>query len=175
MLAAATITCPRPRRRSLFGANARPHRWLSPCTEEKAMPINIEGEMRDLLNSSGVDGLNCYLGTATLDGRPQISIKGSLAVFDHETLSYWERAKRTALENITDNPQVVIFYRNPVKRLNWRFHGIASLHESGEVREKVVSITPQHELDRDPERKGIAVLVRVNKITELSGKVVQER
>jgi hypothetical protein len=40
---------------------------------------------------------------------------------------------------------------------------------------RVIAITPQHELDRDPERKGIAVLVRVNKITELSGKVVQER
>lgn len=139
------------------------------------MPINIEGEMRDLINSSGVDGFNCYLGTATRDGRPQISIKGSLAVFDHETLSYWERAKRTALENITDNPQVVIFYRNPEKRINWRFHGTASVHESGEVRDKVMAITSQHELDRDPDRQGMAVLVRVDRITELSGKVVQER
>ena len=139
------------------------------------MPVNIEGEMRDLINSSGPDGLPFHLGTATRDGCPQISLKGSVAVFDHETLSYWERAKRSALENITENPQVVLFYRNPAKRINWRFHGTASLHESGEVRDRVMAITPQNELDRDPERTGIAVLVRIDRITELSGKVVQER
>ena len=35
--------------------------------------------------------------------------------------------------------------------------------------------TVQAELDRDPERLGVAVLVRVDKITELSGNVLQQR
>jgi hypothetical protein len=35
--------------------------------------------------------------------------------------------------------------------------------------------TIQAELDRDPERLGVAVLVKVNSITELSGNVVQQR
>lgn len=139
------------------------------------MPINIEGEMRDLINSSGVDGLHCYLGTATPDGKPQISIKGSVAVLDPETLSYWERAKRTALKNIAANPHVVFFYRNPAKKLNWRFHGTATVHESGDVWEAVKSITPQMELDRDPDLQGAAITVRINRVTELSGKVLQER
>jgi hypothetical protein len=33
----------------------------------------------------------------------------------------------------------------------------------------------QAELDRDPERLGVAVLVKIDKITELSGNVLQER
>lgn len=139
------------------------------------MPINIEGEMRDLINSSGIDGIHCYLGTATPDGKPQISIKGSVAVLDGETLSYWERAKRTALENIAANPQVVFFYRNAEKKLNWRFHGTATVHESGETWERVKAVTPKMELDRDPDLQGAAVTVRIDSITELSGKVVQQR
>jgi hypothetical protein len=35
--------------------------------------------------------------------------------------------------------------------------------------------TVQAELDRDPDRLGVAVLVKVNKIAELSGTVLQER
>jgi hypothetical protein len=139
------------------------------------MPINIEGEMRDLINSSGPDGIYCYLGTATPDGKPQISIKGSLAVLDPGTLSYWERSKRTALKNMRENPQVVFFYRNAAKKLNWRFHGVATVHESGETWERVKAITPQMELDRDPDLQGAAVTVRIDSITELSGKVLQER
>ena len=31
------------------------------------------------------------------------------------------------------------------------------------------------ELDRDPERLGVAVLIKIDKITELSGEVLQQR
>ena len=38
-----------------------------------------------------------------------------------------------------------------------------------------MSRTVEAELERDPERLGVAVLVKVNKIAELSGTVLQER
>ncbi|MCI0438396.1 MAG: pyridoxamine 5'-phosphate oxidase family protein [Chloroflexi bacterium] len=137
--------------------------------------ISITGEMRDLINNAINDRLTCSVGTASKDGRPQISLKGSVAVYDEETLSYWERSLRSALDNVTENPQVVIFYRNPDKRINWRFHGTATVYDGGEIREKVWEITPQAERDRDPDRKGVAVLVRIDSITELSGNVLQKR
>ena len=139
------------------------------------MAINIAGEMRELLNNALAEGFPCFLGTASKNGVPQISMKGSVAVYDDGTLCYWERAKRSALENVGDNPNVVIFYRNPGKRLNWRIQGIAAIHESGDVRDRVLSLTPQAELDRDPDLAGVAVLVKVARITELSGNVLQER
>ena len=137
--------------------------------------ISIEGEMRELLNNALDDGFYSYVGTASRDGRPQISMRGSLSVYDSETLAFWERSRRSSLENVNENPQVVIFYRNSDKRINWRFHGTAALHESGEVRDRVMAQTPQPELDRDPERTGIAVLVRIDTITSLSGEVLQQR
>jgi general stress protein 26 len=131
--------------------------------------------MCQLINNALADRVACVLGTASKDGRPQISMRGSVMVYNSETLAYWERSKRSALENISENPQVVIFYRNPEKRVNWRFHGTATIYDSGPVREDVMSRTVKAELDRDPERQGVAVLVRVERITDLAGTVLQQR
>ena len=135
--------------------------------------INIGDEMRALINNGLADGFPCMVGTASSDGQPQISMKGSVLVYDQESLAYWERSKRSALENVGENPKVVIFYRNTEKRLNWRFYGTATIHEADAVREDVMSRTVQAELDRDPDRLGVAVVVRLNKIAELSGNVLQ--
>ena len=69
--------------------------------------IYLDNRMRELLYGAMGDGCTCLLGTATADGKPQISMKGSVMVFDRTTLAYWERAKRSALENVAANPNVV--------------------------------------------------------------------
>ena len=137
--------------------------------------ISLTDEMKELLDSALADGYSCVVGTVSGDGHPQISPKGSVMVYDSETLAYWERAKRSALENVGENPHVVIYYSNSEKRVRWRFHGDATVYEDGAVQEDVMARTVQAELDRDPERLGVAVLVRVDKITELSGNVLQQR
>ncbi len=137
--------------------------------------IDMTGEMQELVDRANGDGFSCTLGTADKNGQPQLSLKGSVMVFDSETLAYWERAKRSALENVAENPKVVILYNNPEKRIRWRFYGTAVVHESGPIRDAVMSRTVQAELDRDPDRLGVAVLVRVDKISELSGNNLQER
>ena len=50
------------------------------------------------------------MGTASKDGESQISPKGSVMAFDRDTLAYWERVKRSALDNVAENPQVVVYY-----------------------------------------------------------------
>ena len=137
--------------------------------------IQIDDEMRGLINNGLADGFPCVVGTASRDGQPQISFKGSVLVYDQESLAYWERSKRSALENVGENPKVVILYRNTDKRTVWRFYGTATVHEGDAVREDVMSRTVQAELDRDPDRQGVAVVVRLNKIAELSGNVLQTR
>ena len=137
--------------------------------------IKLTEEMKELFDTALADGFACLVGTATKDGQPQISPKGSVMVFDDETLAYWERAKRSGLANLEENPKVVVYYSHPVKRIRWRFYGEASVHESGPIREDVMSRTVQAELDRDPERGGVAVLIRVDQVGELSGNILQQR
>ena len=137
--------------------------------------IDMIGEIKDLVDRNHADGWSCIVGTSDKDGQPQLSLKGSVMVFDSETLAYWEKAKRSALENVVANPKVVVLYNNMKDRVRWRFYGVAEVHESDAIREEVMSRTVQDELDRDPDRLGVAVLVKVNKISELNGNVLQER
>ena len=137
--------------------------------------IDMNGEMKELVDRNHADGWSCTVGTSDKEGQPQLSLKGSVMVFDSETLAYWERAKRSALENVVENPKVVVLYNNMDTKIRRRFYGTAEVHESGAIRDEVMARTVQAELDRDPDRLGVAVLVKVNKIAELSGTVLQER
>ncbi|MAF39801.1 MAG: hypothetical protein CL696_13145 [Chloroflexi bacterium] len=137
--------------------------------------IEMTDEMKELVDRNHADGWDCTVGTVDKDGQPQLSLKGSVMVYDSETLAYWERAKRTALDNVAANPKVTVLYNNMTDRIRWRFYGNAEVHETGAIRDDVMSRTVEAELERDPERTGVAVLIKVNKIAELSGLVLQER
>ena len=137
--------------------------------------IEITEQMKELVNRNHADGWDCTIGTVDKNGQPQLSVKGSVMVYDSETLAYWERAKRTALENVVENPKISVLYNNMTDRIRWRFYGMAEVYASGFVREDVMSLTVDSELEWDPEWLGVAVLVRVNKITELSGAILQAR
>lgn len=137
--------------------------------------IDMNGEMKELVDRNHADGWTCTVGSADKEGQPQVSLKGSMMVYDSETLAYWERAKKTAMENVAANPKVMVMYNNMGDRIRWRFWGTAEVHESGPIRDEVMSRTVEAELERDPDRLGVAVLVKVNKIAELAGTVLQER
>ena len=77
-----------------------------------------------------------------------------MLVYDDETLAYWERARRSSFRNVAENPNVVVFYRDPDRRIMWRSHGTVSIYESGPIRQAVMEGTVKSELDRDPERRG---------------------
>ena len=65
-------------------------------------------------------------------------------------------------------------YRNTELRKSWRFYGEVTIYDSGEIRDQVLEKTVQPELDRDPDRLGAAVVIKVTKITTLGGETVQE-
>jgi general stress protein 26 len=137
--------------------------------------IKLIDQMRELVDKALANGCPCVLATVSADGEPDIGYKGSMMVFDDESLAYWERTKRQHLKNVQANPNVVVLFRDPKSRVNWRFHGVATVHESGPIRDQVMARTVADELDKDPERKGAAVVIRVDKVTNLGGQVLQSR
>ena len=82
--------------------------------------IEMTDEMKGLVDRNHADGWDCTVGTVDKDGQPQLSLKGSVMVYDSETLAYWERAKRTALDNVAANPKVTVLYNNMTDRIRWR-------------------------------------------------------
>jgi predicted pyridoxine 5'-phosphate oxidase superfamily flavin-nucleotide-binding protein len=143
------------------------------------MAIDMMGDMR-VIDRAGADRCVCLLGTADAKGSPQISPKGSMMVFDKGRLAYWERSSRTALANLKDNPKVVVYYRNPAKTGQfpngavWRFYGTAEVLTGGAERDEVYERTVPNEREKDLDKKGAAVMITVDRITDLGGKVIQE-
>jgi len=121
--------------------------------------------MAELIDRAHEDGLTCLVATASRDGRPNLAFKGSVMVWDNEHLAFWERAHGETLAHLRENLRIAAVYRNRAAGKTWRFWGVAELHESGSLREQVMARTIPAELERDPERTGVAVLIRVERVT----------
>jgi hypothetical protein len=128
------------------------------------------------------DGVPPLLGTASRDGEPQISPKGTLALLDAETLCFWERSYRSSYAALEENPRVVVYCRNhqraaalPFRNGALRFRGVARIAADEATRARVWALSPAAEQARDPEKKGVAVLIRVDRIEDLAGQVIMQR
>ena len=137
--------------------------------------IEILDQMKEMIDPALANGCPCILATVSADGEPDIGFKGSMMVFDKQSLAYLERTKRVHLKNVKENPKVIVLFRDAKTKAAWRFHGTATLHEDGPVRDQVMARTVKEELDKDLERKGAAVVIRLDKITNMGGQVQQSR
>ncbi len=98
-------------------------------------------------------------------------------VFDDEHIALWERGRGSTTENLSDGSRVTIFFRKSSLRGEGvlplagiaRFYGTASIHKSGPVYAEVWERLIQPEKERDPEKKGFAVLIRIERAEDLMG------
>jgi predicted pyridoxine 5'-phosphate oxidase superfamily flavin-nucleotide-binding protein len=128
--------------------------------------IELNEAMAEAINNAAAQSSPVLVGTSSSAGMPDIAYKGSVMVFDKDHLAWWERSLGTTLANVRENGQVCLYYLNRQTRQSWKFFGMAEVIDEGPVRDEVMSRTIQAELDRDPERKGVAVMVRVDKVAE---------
>jgi hypothetical protein len=117
------------------------------------------------------------VGSVLPSGYAQITPRGSAQVYDDEHLSLWERGRGSTNAAIEDGTKLTFFFRKPALRESGalpnggvaRFYGTASVHKSGPVYDQVWQRLIQPEKDRDPEKKGFAVLVKIERAENLAG------
>lgn len=138
------------------------------------MPIALTDEMKQAFETALADGAPVIFATANNDGMPDIGFKGSAMVFDSEHVAFWERALGTMYRNVSENPGVCLLYRNTKTRTVWKMFGKAEVLTEGPVRQQVMDRTIALELDRDPERKGAAIMIRIDRVLQ-AGQLLMER
>jgi hypothetical protein len=119
----------------------------------------------------------CLVGTVQPNGFAQISPRGSTMVLDEQHLALWERGKGSTNASLTDGAKVTVFLRKPQLRDSGllpkggiaRFYGTAIVKRSGAEYEEVWKRLVQPEKDRDPDKKGYAVLIKVERAEDLDG------
>ena len=117
------------------------------------------------------------VGVVQPNGYAQISPRGSTMVYDDQHLALWERGKGSTNRLLQDGTKVTVFLRKPALREAGilpkggvaRFYGTAKVYKSGEAYDRVWERLVQPEKDRDPQRKGFAVLIQVERAEDLDG------
>ncbi|HEY1797218.1 MAG TPA: pyridoxamine 5'-phosphate oxidase family protein [Stellaceae bacterium] len=124
----------------------------------------------------------CLVATALPSGFAQVTPRGSTMVYDDEHIGLWERGTGTTSENMTDGTKVTIYFRNPALRESGllprggiaRLYGTAQIHRSGPEYEEVWRRLVKPEKDRDPDKKGYAVLVKIERAEDLAGEALKD-
>jgi len=119
----------------------------------------------------------CLVGTALPNGYAQITPRGSTMVFDDDHIALWERGKGSTTGNLHDGSKVTVYFRKPQLRADGvlpkggiaRFYGTAKVVKSGAAYDEVWRRLVQPEKDRDPDKKGFAVLIKVERAEDLDG------
>ena len=141
----------------------------------------IPASLHEYINTAFPQNV-CLVGTVREDGFANISPRGSTQVFDGETLAVWDRGGRASSDALKDGDKLTVYFRNPALGAIARggngllpaggiarFYGTAELHTKGEAYEKVWNNMVQQERDADPEKKGFAILIRVERAEDLRG------
>jgi hypothetical protein len=126
--------------------------------------------------NSAFPGNVSLVATVLPNGYAQVTARGSTMVFDDTHLALWERGKGSTTENLHDGSKITVFFRKGELRTTLlpkggiaRFYGTAKIHKSGPIYEKVWEKLIAPEKERDPDKKGYAVLIEIERAEDLSG------
>jgi uncharacterized protein len=119
----------------------------------------------------------CLVGTVLPNGFAQITPRGSTMVYDDEHIALWERGRGSTNASLNDGTAVTVFMRNPALRESGvlprggilRLYGRAKVHKSGPVYDEVWRRLIEPEKKGDPEKKGYAVLIAIERAEDLAG------
>ena len=136
-------------------------------------PIDLT-QFAEIIDNARIDNSSAVVASAN-GAYPDLGFKGSLMVWDRDHLAWWERTLRETYAAIQANPHVAALVRNPTRdRRTIRMYGDAMVVTDPDLRERIWERVVQVEKDTDKEKRGQAVLVRVNRV-RAGLEVVQKR
>ena len=124
----------------------------------------------------------CLVGSCLPNGYAQITPRGSVQVYDDDHISLWERGSGSTTANETDGTKLTIWYQNfdlmgdgtlPIAGIA-RLYGTAKIYKSGPVYEKVWERLIGPEKERDPNKGGSAVLIKIERAEDLLGQPITD-
>jgi hypothetical protein len=128
-------------------------------------PLSLDlSQYAEAVNNAFYNQAVCVIATSN-GSDVDVALKGSFMVWDAEHLAYWERGLNEALAAIRANPRVAVLVR-PKGAPPLRFYGDAHLVDNADQREAVYQRVIPEEQGRDPDKKGFAVLIHVDRIRQ---------
>jgi len=141
--------------------------------------IRLTDEMRRLINQARANETPCVMATSSADGVPNAGFRGTMMVLDEESLAYRDRGSPSAVQQLEENPRVVVLFRSPGQNggetVGWKFRCTAAVYRDGPMFQRVMDRLVAEGLLRDTDGAGTAVVLKVDQVLSLYGEVLQER
>jgi predicted pyridoxine 5'-phosphate oxidase superfamily flavin-nucleotide-binding protein len=100
-----------------------------------------------------------FIATVCPDGTPNLSPKGTTAVWDDDHIVFADLRSPGTIENLRSNASVEINVVDQLVRKGYRFKGVAAVHTEGEVFERGVAFYASRGTVRARERiRGIVIV-----------------
>lgn len=133
------------------------------------MSLVLTPEIKDLVNGGLAGGNPLLLAVVTAENKPVLSFRGSTQVYSDDQLGLWVRnTSGGTIEAIKQNPNVAMMYRSATTPL-LQFQGRARIATDTAERNRVFENSPEREQKSDPERKGNAVIIDLDKVEGVLG------
>ena len=107
-----------------------------------------------------------FVATVCPDGTPNLSPKGTTAVFDDDHLVFAHIHSHRTVANLASNPAIEINVVDPIVRKGYRFKGTANVVTDGELYGRLTDFFAQ-DRNLDAARVEAVVLVRVDRAEPL--------
>ncbi len=115
----------------------------------------IEEAHKSLIADVGL----CYVATASSDGEPNVSPKGSIMVLDDDHLAFAEIMSPNTGANLKQNARVAIYVCRPEKFQGFQFKGTAKLSTEGDVFDMLVRTIKEKNIPVPPPKHAVTVTV----------------
>ena len=123
--------------------------------------IVLTPDMRALIRSAHL----CFAATVTSEGRPNLSPKGTIRIWDDRHLLFLDIASPGTRANLAVHPWIELNVVDQLSRRGYRFFGPAALHVSGEIFQEAVRLVVGEENARYP--VAAVVLLQVERAAPL--------
>jgi hypothetical protein len=126
-------------------------------------------EIKDLVNGSLDSGNPILLAAVDAQNRPVLSFRGSTQVHSDDSLGLWVRnVAGGTIEAIKQNPHVALMYRSATVPFV-KFEGRARIATDPAERNQVFEAAPAREQAGDLDRKGLALVIELDKVSGVVG------
>ncbi len=129
-------------------------------------PITLSDEMREAVNGALANGTPVVVAYVDENGQPNLSYRGSVQVYGDDQLAVWVRNPEGGLQRaLRSNPRLSLLFRSTSPRMVLSFQGRGHFESADDVRNKVYENSPEPERNADRERKGLALIVDLDRVT----------
>ncbi|MGH7009561.1 MAG: pyridoxamine 5'-phosphate oxidase family protein, partial [Caulobacteraceae bacterium] len=134
------------------------------------MSLELGEEIRALVDGALLSGHPLVVAVVDAEARPRLSFRGSLHCLDDARLCFWARDREgRTIKALAANPNVAAMLRIPSGPTILQFSGAARLAADAKESAAVFEGAPEVEQRADPDRKGVGVVIDLQRVEGLLG------